>query len=319
LTIRVENIIKSSPDLIKALVAGNKNYYDLGAVIPDTPFYYFLGRGSREFLSAGWRLHGQNGEDTFSFLPVVSRFVDLRSNDSVWALLLGVLTHIIADSVFHPFVYHFSGNPLHPDPEISRGAAYRHRMIETYLDLHYMQRLALAHRGKLSVLLESSKMDQRKFVPLLSCLFFSRPDYSPAEIQKALRMHASVQSYFYKRPYAAVVRAFNLLSQRRLDSITALFYPHRRDLPVALSHHPLHYLHPVTGEECLTSLHEIEYRVVEKCQEVFSQMESWRREENMDFLKEELRGPSAYTGLYASKSVDMTHFHIQNVKELYCI
>ena len=300
----------------KALVAGYKNLYDLGAVIPDTPFYHFLGRRRRDFLSAGWRLHGQDGEDTFAFLPVVSRFFDLKSNDSVWAFLLGALTHLVADSAFHPLVYYFSGNPLHPDPEISRGAACRHRLIETFLDLHYMQRVSFDHKGKLAVVLENDDIDQIQFTALLSCLFFASYDYSPREIHKTLRLHKSVQSSFYKRSYAGVLKAVNLISLHSLDDITALFYPRKRDLPVPFFQDPIPYLHPVTGEECLESLYEIENRVIHRCQGIFSKLESNRGEGLQDFLKTELRGPSAYTDLYDSRSVDMIHFQIRNVTDL---
>ena len=99
------------PDL-KSLIAENKSLYELGVGVSDTPFYSVLGRRMREFLLAGRRLHGQDGENTFSFLAALRDYSDLQKNNQAWAFLLGAITHIVADSQFHPFVYYLSGNPL---------------------------------------------------------------------------------------------------------------------------------------------------------------------------------------------------------------
>jgi len=305
-----------SDSRLKALLARNKNLYNLGAVVPDTPFYYMIGRRSIDFLSAGWRLHGHNGEDTFSFLPVVSRFFDVKNDDSVWAFLLGVMTHIVADGVFHPFIYYFSGNPLNHNPGVSRGAAFRHRMMETYLDRHYMRETAFAHSGKLALILKGNAITQENFIRLLSCLFFPFSDYPPKEIKSALRKHKFIQSQFYKRIYRNVLKATRIVPFFRLDEFSALFYPRIKGSGIPFFRGPIKYVHPVTGDKYQETLHDMESRVAGKCLRAFLIAERWRREGSPDSLNADLKGPSAYTGLYASKSADMIHFDIRNIPEL---
>jgi len=304
----------------KSLIAENKSLYELGAVVPDTPFYSFLGRRAHEFLSSGWSLHGQDGENTFAFISHLSRFYDLENEDNrnnpIWAFILGVITHIVADSQFHPFVYYFSGSPSFPDPKVSKKAHCRHRMIETYLDLHYMQISTLTHRGKLAAVLKNIGLEKAELITLLGCLFFSRYDYPPQAIKRSIWRHKSIQSRFFSSQYVTILRAINRLPFIDLDDVIVLFYPKRRDMPIPFFHKPFRYLHPVTGDMSEQSIPDLEHGVVKICHGIFSDLENWRRGRSPDFLLEDLQGPSAYTGLPGSKSESMTHFNIQDVKTL---
>ncbi|MFC2163802.1 zinc dependent phospholipase C family protein [Acidobacteriota bacterium] len=308
-----------NPDL-KSLIEDNKSLYELGAVIPDTPFYSFLGRRAREFLSAGWGLHGQDGENTFAFISYLNRFYDLENedvrNNPIWTFILGVITHIVADSQFHPFVYYFSGSPFFPDPKVSKKAHCRHRMIETYLDLYYMQLSNLRHRGKLAAVLKNIGLEKAELFTLLSCLLFSRDDYSHKALQRSIWRHTTIQSKFFSNHYMTILRTVNKLPFIDLDDVIALFYPKQREMKIPLFQKPFRYCHPVTGEMSEQSIPDLENRVIKMCHEIFSDLESWRRGRSPNFRLEDLQGPSAYTGLSASKSETMAYFKIQDVKRL---
>jgi hypothetical protein len=308
-----------NPEL-KSLIEENKGLYELGAIAPDIPFYTFLGKRGREFLSAGWGLHGQHGKNTFAFLSNLNRFYDLQNDESqnrpIWAFMLGVITHIIADSQFHPVVYYFSGSRLSPDKRVSQKATCRHRMIETYLDLHYMQTSSLSHRGKLNVVLEKIGLSRPELVTLLSCLFFSREDYPLRTIQRSIWRHKVIQSKFFSYHHKMILSALNKIPFINLDDVVALFYPKQRDVPIPFFHKSIRYLHPVTGEMFEQSVSDLENCVIKVCHRIFSDLESWRTRESPDFCLESLQGPSAFTGLSASGSEIMAHFDIQDVKTL---
>ncbi len=308
-----------NPDL-RSLLAENKGLYELGAVAPDIPFYTFLGKRGREFLSAGWSLHGQDGVNTFAFLANLNCFFDLQNDDNrnkpIWAFMLGAIAHIIADSQFHPLVYYFSGSRLFPDSKVSQKATYRHRMIETYLDLHYMQMSALSHRGKLAAVLDSIIIKKSDLLILLSCLFFSRKDYPSQAMKGSIWRHKTIQSKFFKSHYMAFLNVVNKLPFIDLDDVIALFYPKQRDMPIPFFHKPIRFLHPVTGEMFEQSISDLEQSVIRTCHGIFSVLESWRTGKSPEFRIESLKGPSAFTGLQNSKPETMTHFNIQDVRTL---
>lgn len=305
---------------LKSLLAENKGLYELGAVAPDIPFYTFWGRRGREFLSAGWNLHGQDGKNTFAFLSNLNRFYNLQNDDDgnrlIWAFMLGVITHIMADSQFHPMVYYFSGSRLHPDRKVSKKATCRHRMIETYLDLHYMQTFSLSHRGKLGAILEKLEIKRTGLATLLSCLFFSRDDYPQRIIQRSIWRHKVIQSQFFSIPYKMILSILNKFPFINLDDVVVLFYPRQRDLPIPFFHKPIRFLHPVTGKMFEQTLTDLENCVVNVCHKIFSDLECWRTGKSPEFRLESLRGPSALTGLSVSKSGAMVHFDIRDVKKL---
>lgn len=308
-----------NPEL-KSLITENKGLFELGAVAPDMPFYTFLGKRGREFLSAGWSFHGHYGKNTLTFLSDLNRFYDLQNvgqgNRPIWAFILGVITHIIADSQFHPFVYYFSGSRLHPDQNVSQKSTSRHRMIETYLDLHYMQTFLLSHSGKLTALLENIYFERKELVTLLSCLFFSRPDYPPQKIKQSIWRHKAIQSRFFSSQYIIILSALNKLPLIDLDDIITLFYPRQRDVKIPFFHKNFRYCHPVTGEMFEESILDLENRVIKMCQGIYLDLEGWRTGKSVDFRIDSLQGPSAYTGLPSSRTETMTHFDIQDVKKL---
>jgi hypothetical protein len=305
---------------LKSLITDNKSLYELGAVIPDTPFYSFVSRHAREFLSAGWRLHGQDGENTFAFLSHLNLCFDLqnehKANNPIWAFIMGIITHLVADGHFHPFTYHFSGSPFSPDPKVSQKAHGRHRMIETYLDLHYMQTFSLTHGGKLAALINDIPLDEMELVKLLSCLFFSRSDYPPQKIKRSLWRHKTMQSVFFSCYPKTILSALNTLPFIGLDDVVALFYPRYRDKIIPFFHKPFRYRHPVTGEMFEQSVSDLEIQVVRVSNRIFSDLESWRSRVSSDLSLNNFQGPSAYTGLPGSKSESMVHFNIQDVKTL---
>jgi hypothetical protein len=237
-------------------------------------------------------------------------------NDAVWAFVLGVITHIITDSQFHPFTYYFCGSPFFPDPEVSQKAACRHRMLETYLDLHFMQRSSLLHGGKLAALLKSIQFEQTELVTLLSCLFFARPDYPTQTIQRSIWRHKAIQAKFFLGFYRKILSALNKIPFFKMDDVVALFYPRDRDAVIPFFRKPFRYRHPVTGDQREESISDLEHRVIKMCQEIFAELESCRKGDSPDLRMDSLNGPSAYTGLPSSKSETMVHFDIQDVKKL---
>lgn len=104
----------------------------LGAVSHDTA-YYALGNAFAK--SVADRLHGAEGQDSFEPFRALARSRDQWGAPGL-AFGFGALTHLVADAVFHPWVFSWTGDAEAPDPALRRGWFFRHQEMETALDLH---------------------------------------------------------------------------------------------------------------------------------------------------------------------------------------
>lgn len=123
---------------LASIIESHRDAAELGAMAHDAP--YFLERGHSPFSAVATYLHGADGGDTFAPLRNVGALIgglgDPAARRCAWAFLAGMVTHAATDIAFHPLVYYFTGNYEDPDPQFRQAARTRHRLFETYLDLH---------------------------------------------------------------------------------------------------------------------------------------------------------------------------------------
>ena len=55
-----EKVLQNAPERIKRMLSRNRQLYYLGAVAPDTPYYYLFGKDRARFKNAADFLHGRN-------------------------------------------------------------------------------------------------------------------------------------------------------------------------------------------------------------------------------------------------------------------
>lgn len=108
----------------------------IGAMAHDAP--YFHRGGASDFILVAETLHGTNSENTFEPLrtlwDLAQVSVSNHRRELLSALLLGMLSHLTTDAVFHPIVYFFSGDYNADNLEQRRIARTKHRLFETWLD-----------------------------------------------------------------------------------------------------------------------------------------------------------------------------------------
>lgn len=133
----LKGIEETCPETGKVL-RDNYDIYLLGSIIPDTPFYdlsFFNKKKSITFLSK--KIHSNRGGLSSQF---ISRTLEegLNGGRESFAFSCGIISHQWADSVFHPFIVHFTGNFSDPDFTERRKAQARHRFLEGLIDLKLM-------------------------------------------------------------------------------------------------------------------------------------------------------------------------------------
>jgi Zinc dependent phospholipase C len=269
----------------------------LGAIFPDAP-YYTLGKQRSRALQLADRLHGASGEDTFSMvqdcieiLRAIPRESSLAS--SLRAFLLGAITHLCTDAVFHPFVYFASGN-FH----INSNLAWRnHRALESALDLAFCQAFATKpYSFSLGAYLHSSE-------PALERILTSIPAFAPFRnaILDGYRTITVVRKLGSNTPLRWLLDRVESRLPMSVQFYTALRYTSSKELSIDVLQD---FQHPVTGEHCQTSLRAMFDTAVQESVRVWNEVERCLANDT-NFCE---RGKSLEVGLVGVASAEMRYF-----------
>lgn len=208
----------------------------LGSIIPDT-FYY----SPHEAISD--TLHGKDGNTTNPLLPDM---IGPKSLSRDLAFTCGYLTHCALDIVLHPCVYYLSGNYYDPDPLKRTQAVYRHRHIETCLDVY------LSNPYRIHTVLDHTLIEGLRFEQLIARDF----QIDISAIRQALK-----KQLLYNRLFAsaAAFRLLRLLHRLRIvknDAILGLFYGICRANPYPLDG-AISFRDLVSGEEQTRTVYDL--------------------------------------------------------------
>lgn len=243
---------------LAGLLSRTPQAYHFGAIAADTFFYavQLPGEPKRPHC-CGDLIHGAEGNDTSA--PIQAMFRALREApgdplfDEKAAFLCGFLSHVALDTILHPYVYHVSGNYYAECPSARREAQVRHRLIESWLDLHLLQRHSLdSARCTFLVDIRRNGAVNRELLRFL----FSACEHALGvdaraynDLLRGYRVQMALNAVFGNTLLRSTVRWADRLLDGRMSTFLALFYPHDegripRDIVDFSS-----YRHPVTGEE----------------------------------------------------------------------
>ncbi|AET66818.1 hypothetical protein Desor_1151 [Desulfosporosinus orientis DSM 765] len=273
-----EALHRGIPLEVGKIITGNPVLYYIGAVAHDIPFYDMTKPMEARIEGVANQLHGVAGENTLTpLIEMMETALAKRDSDNSLAFLLGMLTHFVADSVFHPMVYYLSGNYFANDPEERSKAVFRHRLLETAMDLWLQMLDPLDYPMDLNGLWRDSGEEGRQALRLIVNRYAYQEDKSfQARFEKAWRNQRFLQTAFsWSMPWRvlAVCRRYGYFKTEKLE---ALFYSQPLDL--SYFNESLDWQHPISGEAHKMSLHEIYDLSVKKVIILFEQLAEYSRE-----------------------------------------
>jgi len=294
---------------LKEIIKRHKNLYLTGSVILDTPFYLIVGKDGYLMNKLAEKIH-DTPDNSYEIIETVIRAYKKQLPDSVLALLLGIITHIQADAVFHPFVYYFSGTGISGKKERAR-----HHILESHMDLYFKDKLDLRNKGLFSEFLKHIEMEGKIFLKVLSILF-SQDQKQDQKInikiiQKALKMNSILQGLFDKNLPRIILQLLNLIPGIDLTDYISYFYPYPRPEPDTLFQHPYNYRHPVTGEKFHHSVDELAKQSIQHSLDLFRSIGNNIKNNSLSELFSLLTGPNLYTGLENTRKTDMHFFNTE--------
>ena len=216
------------------MLRSHRKLYLAGAVLPDTLLHLVRGHDSQKALSLAHRFHDPADN---SYAPLI-RAEELHGSPlppPLLACFLGVLCHMQADIILHPFVYARSGT----------GEIAGHYRIETSIDMYFQAKGIVPPVKRLDELVTP----ETGGTLLETCSLLFDPDQTlpPRSMNKALRLHCHFQALYGSMFWRIAARILGRLNIARIRQQQHLFYP------VFAGKTELNLLegkwrHPVTGE-----------------------------------------------------------------------
>jgi len=261
------------------LIASNPALYYFGAIAHDIPFYDLSKPSEANIEKVANQFHGVDGENTLE--PLIKMMeMALRQNNkhTQLAFLLGMLTHFVADSIFHPMVYYMSGNYFADDPEEQSMAVFRHRLLETAIDLRLDAVDPIEYPYDLIHLWrEAGEAGPEAFKLLVGHYTQLGDKRTMTHFKKAWRNYRLLQTTYRWSTPLRILTLYRRFGHPAVEKYEALFYP--QPLNLSFFDSRLEWLHPVTGVPHETTLKELYDVSVEKVITLFERLSTQSIEE----------------------------------------
>lgn len=273
------------------MIQSHKNEYLGGAVLPDTLLHLFKGPYAKNALDAADRFHDT---DSNSYLPLIHAESRLENNIPApqFSCILGVISHMIADSVFHPYVYALTGMD-----DIGR-----HYQMETDIDVYFLQNNSSWRIKRMKDIITPAT--ENTLVSVAEHLFVPSGELPRQAVSKALSLHMQFQSMYsnvFWKPTAILLGAIfgTPFSQQR-----HLFYPL---FPIQVNNQTLSVLncewkHPVSGEIKKETINDLAEEVIRQTVAVFKRIETMQ---SLGAALCDPPGSNLLTGMFAVKKNNM--------------
>jgi hypothetical protein len=244
------------------VILGHHDAYLGGAVLPDTLLHLFRGPDSTTALRLADSFHDTRGN---SYEPLIRAEKERGGTlpRDLLACLLGVISHMQADMIFHPYVYALSGVD-----DIGR-----HYRLETAIDLHFLG------RGEKPPARLMARLVTPATSPLLTdamAMLFDPESLLPRRVlERALGLHCRFQGMYDAFAWKIAALILGSLPGSPFREQRQLFYPLRAS---ASGHRAMidsvgRWRHPVTGEERSATPDDLAEEAVERSAALFRRVE----------------------------------------------
>ncbi len=284
----------------------------IGAIVADSPYYFQYGK-NRVATQIGDCYHGSAGEDTLSPIKLLAAEVLKRSENKErelgWAIIIGMLSHIYADSIFHPLVNFISGNWYAAADSERIPARRRHKIFEVYLDSWVRAQRQLWNGGRLATSMQRLPSKSAIYQFVSSSYNSEIPNSMNAALfwQSCLEYQTVMQSRFLSTGFGALIRLLYYVGMESLAESDALFSFGRKTYKTIFDS-PFTYQHPITGSQHTHTIRDLWGLSVDGCVKHLQRIEPLLSGKSEDLTLIGVHGVSLDYGLPRVKSSDATFF-----------
>jgi|GEM_PF-3858097 len=277
------------------VIFNNTELFLLGSVLPDTPAYLNSGKHKDLMAQIDRDFHDSPDGRFHGLLNILENSTE--NPDEMIALSMGTLCHIIADSVFHPMVYYYSGTD-----ELSL-----HFKIETDLDLLF-HRYGNFKDMQLRRLIDFTRINYNTVYEFLAIYFQNRIELTTV-MKKAFIRQMRLQKLFTKTKTSGFLKLLNRFLKLGMEEYFNLFYS--RKITEILQENYLKYKHPISGERMTDSIMELKNKSVEKTVQAILSLGDLSDMDTLKVRAKEMVLPNLLTGLKKTQLKEARHFSIK--------
>ncbi len=244
------------------------NILKIGAVVHDAPYYY-LGRDrDSRFGDLPRKLHGTVGDAYELIGALLSYTLERPSGERspLIAFLVGFVTHLFADALFHPLVFYLTGPYDHPSFRQGTIARQDHRRLETLIDISLAGGYERVRDFSLAAVLDAAERPPREIFTHAGTAWLEpgRAEGFAGGLASAFRFFAFMQGLF-RNPVLGRL-SFSLFSvvPASVREILALVYAPQLSRCEQRIRGVLPYRHPCTGREEARSIDALFREAVEQ-------------------------------------------------------
>lgn len=328
-----EKILNALPESVQLILKQNQSSYYFGSIAPDI-FYYDVANIKNRTIESriewGEIIHGRYGNDTMLHLIYIldqiranksdnSRNSTNHRNSILLSFVCGFLTHIAADTIFHPYIYSVTGNYYDQNQTEHKASIARHRLFETCLDQHILKQREISLADfKLNQWFNLNELEKPTILNMYAdSLQIANDLHLNSKLMRRIvyrcyRKTCLITQVFQNRPASKVLIKLNRRLNGRLSGAANAVYG---DQVVLIPFESLpNTPHPVTGEELkggnvLNMVNQSIKRGVDFANASFLYVKG---QTSLSSLRQKLRPYSLNNGLERVATDDMTYSKIQN-------
>lgn len=246
---------------LRGIIAAQLATYRCGAVLPDTLLHLFRGPWAAEALELAHSFHDSAGN---SFAPLIRAEAGFPDGlpAPLLACLLGVITHIVTDICFHPYVFALTG----------AAGIGRHYRIETDIDCYFLSTGLAPTARTLSSLV--SPENRKTLVSVCALLFDPQGRLPRPALEQALALQCRFQAMYDQTFWKLVVRLLAGVIGSPFREKRHLFYPMSHSHAAKrITGRDQGWRHPVSGELQQSTPHGLAREAVDRCISLFTLIE----------------------------------------------
>lgn len=268
---------------LRRVIEAHRTIYLGGAVLPDTLQHLFRGSHAASAQALARSFHDAGG-NSFAPLILAEQGFPQGLPPALLACLLGVITHIQADIILHPFVYAMSETT-----EIGR-----HYRIETEIDGYYLRNGMLPAFRHLADLV--SPDTHETLVNTCALLFDPCGTLPRPALEQSLSLHCRFQAMYDHTFWKVVVRILAGILGTPYREQRHLFYPLSHSSAVGcIDDSTRGWRHPVTRELQHSTLEDLANEAVRRSIALFTRIED---EGSLAAALDSRPGENLLTGLH---------------------
>jgi hypothetical protein len=248
-------------------VTACRHLFLYGAVAPDVPYFYLAGTKAKWIQNLTARFHTRSADSLMPVLNFLGHFP--QKDPDALAFAAGVCCHLLCDTLFHPMVYYFAGLD-----NVHEGATARHRMFETAMDIHFLQKLSDSRLRSLTHLYRHLETGKKRFHQLFHRLYQLTGKGDARYLSRAILWHRTIQQLFFAPGFYHLLRGMNRYGIIRQKRFHSLVYPFRKRVKLTFFNRPVTFTDPCRGTTQTTTIKALSHKAAENAVAVLRIIES---------------------------------------------